>query len=205
MENSQIAVRPTSNTIDIVFDGPPDHEAGRFVEVEQDGQSINVGEWIKRGDGYWALRIPYDRPVELSEARAIVREEQAANPRPSVEEWKAAERQIIAEKEESAARVNAASKAILDQQVANDEAMAKIVQRHTWLPADELAEVRADIMRTALVLSAFSQAILADHSCDAIDSEVEAAHTRAEDDLQRLLSRERELTAKTEPEGGDRG
>lgn len=46
--------------IDIVFDGPPSHESGRFVEVENpQGASISVGEWIDRGDGFWALRIPY--------------------------------------------------------------------------------------------------------------------------------------------------
>ena len=44
--------------INIIFDGPPDHEAGRFVEVEtDDGKSIRVGEWIKKENGYWALRI----------------------------------------------------------------------------------------------------------------------------------------------------
>ena len=44
--------------INIIFDGPPGHESGRFVEVEtDDGKGINVGEWIERPDGYWALRI----------------------------------------------------------------------------------------------------------------------------------------------------
>ncbi len=44
--------------IDIVFDGPPEHIAGRFVEVEnQKGASISVGEWIHRKDGYWVLRM----------------------------------------------------------------------------------------------------------------------------------------------------
>ena len=44
--------------LDIVFDGPPSHESGRFVEVErQDGTSINVGEWIQRPDNSWALRL----------------------------------------------------------------------------------------------------------------------------------------------------
>jgi len=44
--------------INIIFDGPPDHDAGRFVEVEtDDGKSINVGEWIKREEGVWVLRI----------------------------------------------------------------------------------------------------------------------------------------------------
>ena len=44
--------------VDIVFDGPPDAESGRFVEVENSqGKSIKYGEWIERPDGYWALRI----------------------------------------------------------------------------------------------------------------------------------------------------
>lgn len=47
-----------SKFIDIVFDGPPGHEAGRFVEVEnQNGQSIGLGKWVERADGFWALRI----------------------------------------------------------------------------------------------------------------------------------------------------
>lgn len=45
--------------IDIVFDGPPGPDGGRFVEVEDStGHSISVGKWIERPDGYWALRIP---------------------------------------------------------------------------------------------------------------------------------------------------
>jgi hypothetical protein len=44
--------------IDVVFDGPPGPEAGRFVEVEDaHGMSVSIGEWIDRGDGYWALRL----------------------------------------------------------------------------------------------------------------------------------------------------
>lgn len=44
--------------IDIVFDGPPGHESGRFVEVEDaSGRSINAGEWLQRKDGYWVLRL----------------------------------------------------------------------------------------------------------------------------------------------------
>jgi len=44
--------------IDIVFDGPPGPNPGRFVEVENEsGESICAGEWIDRGDGMWALRI----------------------------------------------------------------------------------------------------------------------------------------------------
>lgn len=50
--------------IDVVFDGPPGPEAGRFVEVENDeGHSINFGEWVKRDDGYWVLRINPRHPM----------------------------------------------------------------------------------------------------------------------------------------------
>lgn len=44
--------------INVIFDGPPDHESGRFVEVEDDqGRSIRVGDWSQRTNGLWALRI----------------------------------------------------------------------------------------------------------------------------------------------------
>jgi hypothetical protein len=44
--------------IDVVFDGPPGHESGRFVEVEdEDGRGIGCGRWRERDDGYWALRF----------------------------------------------------------------------------------------------------------------------------------------------------
>jgi len=44
--------------INIIFDGPPSHESGRFVEVEtNDGKSINAGKWVEREYGLWALRI----------------------------------------------------------------------------------------------------------------------------------------------------
>ncbi len=44
--------------INIVFDGPPGHDGGRFVEVEtDDGHSMTIGQWLKRTDGCWSLRI----------------------------------------------------------------------------------------------------------------------------------------------------
>ncbi len=58
---------PYTATVDVVFDGPPGHESGRFVEVEVDGKSIRLGEWIERGDGLWALRI---HGVDLTAARS---------------------------------------------------------------------------------------------------------------------------------------
>jgi hypothetical protein len=49
---------PAGEFIDIVFDGRPDAEGGRFVEVEnQSGRSITFGRWIDRFNGLWALRI----------------------------------------------------------------------------------------------------------------------------------------------------
>lgn len=53
------AYRRDGDYIDIVFDGPPSHESGRFIEVENSaGASISVGQWLQRADGYWVLRIP---------------------------------------------------------------------------------------------------------------------------------------------------
>lgn len=56
--------------IDIVFDGPPSHESGRFVEVEnEDGHSISVGDWIDREDGFWALRMKVHPGLDNMAAR----------------------------------------------------------------------------------------------------------------------------------------
>lgn len=50
--------REEEREIDILFDGPPSHESGRFVEVESPpGTSISFGEWVDRGGGLWALRF----------------------------------------------------------------------------------------------------------------------------------------------------
>lgn len=54
-----LTTMPRREAVDIVFDGPPEHKAARFVEVETlDGKSVRVGEWKDRGNGQWALRIP---------------------------------------------------------------------------------------------------------------------------------------------------
>jgi hypothetical protein len=64
--------------VDIVFDGPPAHESGRFVEVEDaDGASIAIGEWVRGAEPYWRLRIPDPRKVAsqvaaLAEARGLL-------------------------------------------------------------------------------------------------------------------------------------
>ncbi|KXO90927.1 hypothetical protein AXK58_21065 [Tsukamurella tyrosinosolvens] len=54
-----------SGWLDIVFDGPPSHESGRFVEVEDSaGRSIQIGDWLDRGDGHWTLRVPVSAPLD---------------------------------------------------------------------------------------------------------------------------------------------
>jgi hypothetical protein len=66
--------------IDIVFDGPPSHESGRFVEVEDaTGASINLGEWVDCGD-LWRLRIPDPRALveRVTQAKKEVEDEQKA-------------------------------------------------------------------------------------------------------------------------------
>ena len=53
--------------IDIVFDGPPSHESGRFVEVEDaSGASIRIGEWVEV-DEFWVLRMPDPRRIKALE------------------------------------------------------------------------------------------------------------------------------------------
>jgi hypothetical protein len=49
----------TQRYLDIVFtDFPGPGDECVFVEVERDGRSVIIGEWIKRDDGLVALRIP---------------------------------------------------------------------------------------------------------------------------------------------------
>ena len=55
-----------SNKFFIVFDGPPSHESGRFVEVETEhGISISAGKWTQR-DGFWLLG-PFQEASDDSE------------------------------------------------------------------------------------------------------------------------------------------
>ena len=49
---------PGTREIRIVFTGPPGPKMPQFVEVEDEaGRSVNFGEWVKRDDGYWELRL----------------------------------------------------------------------------------------------------------------------------------------------------
>ena len=59
------------NWIDVVFDGPPGRESGRFVEVEDaSGRGIKLGEWVHREDGYWVLRFVHSEHVSSGGERA---------------------------------------------------------------------------------------------------------------------------------------
>ena len=58
VDNAEPATKKIPQPINIIFDGPPSYESGRFVECEDDsGCGIHAGEWIERPDGMWALRI----------------------------------------------------------------------------------------------------------------------------------------------------
>ena len=67
------AQAPTTNYVDIVFDGPPEADAGQFVEVEDaTGASVKFGEWVEREDGYWVLRIPASQTPTYGERGALL-------------------------------------------------------------------------------------------------------------------------------------
>lgn len=64
---------PEPEFVWIVFDGPPSHEAGRFVEVEDGkGASINFGEWHEQRDGYWCLRVNLPREARQIAGRRLI-------------------------------------------------------------------------------------------------------------------------------------
>lgn len=63
MLREQVAAR--GDAVYVVFDGPPSHESGRFVEVEtEDGHGRGVGEWEEHptAPGLWRLGPLYAAP-----------------------------------------------------------------------------------------------------------------------------------------------
>ena len=51
--------------IDVVFDGPPSHVSGRFVEVESPAnRGVKLGEWVQDGE-WWRLRF---RPMDFKKS-----------------------------------------------------------------------------------------------------------------------------------------
>lgn len=61
----------------VVFDGPPSHESGRFIEVE-DGHGHGLGpsqcgaDWRQREDGYWELGPFGTDPLTSRERTALL-------------------------------------------------------------------------------------------------------------------------------------
>lgn len=66
---------PAGEPVFVIFDGPPAHESGRFVEVEtKDGKGLGPAQigadWKQRPDGLWALGPLYAGPQHITEAQA---------------------------------------------------------------------------------------------------------------------------------------
>lgn len=86
-------VRPDTPYLDIVFDGPPEHDAGRLVEIEDStGAGVSIGTWMERPNGHWALRIPDTRATQraihdLTEAIRVTVEYTGNEMLPPVEGW----------------------------------------------------------------------------------------------------------------------
>lgn len=56
---------PVVRDLQIVFDGPPGPESGRFLEVEDGtGRSVSAGKWVQRADGHWALQLRVLEPIQ---------------------------------------------------------------------------------------------------------------------------------------------
>ena len=53
-------------TFDVVFDGPPGAESGRFVETEIAGSGVGVGKWEEGRDGLWYLKLTEKDLIELA-------------------------------------------------------------------------------------------------------------------------------------------
>lgn len=88
-----------AEVLDVVFDGPPGAEAGRFVEVE-DQSGVKAGEWVERDGGMWALRLLVVRPVESAVSVVV-----ATPPGTDVEVWPAGDRTRLEAKYDAALTV----------------------------------------------------------------------------------------------------
>ena len=59
---------PSPTPFYIVFDGPPAHESGRFIEAEnENGSGLRVGKWAQRDDGLWTLGPFVEAPPPATE------------------------------------------------------------------------------------------------------------------------------------------
>lgn len=116
--------------IDIVFDGPPSHESGRFVETEDENRaSISIGDWVERDDGYWVLRIERD-----AEAEAKIKSLESVNDSQRRDHYEARRRlssgwarQFRSSKEEWAAKIRIAESALAQAREENERLRSKLV------------------------------------------------------------------------------
>ncbi len=88
--------------------------------------------------------------------------------------------------------------------IVREELGAATMVTTSYARAFELEQVRADITRTAAVVQAFSSALLLYPDGQQLPNYLVDQLVNQQEVLVKLLSRERELTAKSEPEGGDR-
>lgn len=84
----------------IRFDGPPEHEAGRFVEVERDGKGISFGEWRQDGE-YWLLVLTevnelLDALRDIAEGKGAFKRDRLAHAESVIENLTTIAKQAIA-------------------------------------------------------------------------------------------------------------
>jgi hypothetical protein len=76
----KLRVGTATRKLRFVCDGPPSHESGRFVELEdENGHGVGGYRWRKRPDDLWELVVPLAAPA-LLEALKFCRSVLAANP-----------------------------------------------------------------------------------------------------------------------------
>lgn len=72
--------------INVIFDGPPGHHSGRFIDIEdENGRSLCIGKWIPDGESglFWKLRFtPLDfyTLAELELSARMLRKVDEKNP-----------------------------------------------------------------------------------------------------------------------------
>ena len=137
-------------TIDIIFDGPPSHESGRFVEVERDGKSINAGEWVELPGGLWALRIP-DFESQLASARAALEKAEA--------EWDAALDKVSAERDQANGAL-LVMRAALEKSPEHDDLCASLYGEGFKCTCDWAIQRREALTNTASAAEAVTEALV---------------------------------------------
>jgi hypothetical protein len=57
-EKAERELASATKVVRVIFDGPPSHESGRFIECEDEqGHGIKAGEWKELDNGLWELAI----------------------------------------------------------------------------------------------------------------------------------------------------